>query len=203
MPKYGLISETDANTIEKTIDLICNEFSEDYISITEIGLFNCETSAGIMEYLKQKKRGWNYTGIDNEKDKSIVPLESMNFIKGSSNEVYQELEDNSQHMIFFDGCHCFTHVVSDFLNYCTKVKVGGYILFHDTGLQIEPFNGYQHGDNDKCDSYVSVRRALYSVGLLGKHYIYHNSQQGKWQLVFDEADKTDEFGGICVFKKLF
>jgi hypothetical protein len=42
---------------------------------------------------------------------------------------------------------------------------------------------------------VAVRKALKKIGLLD------NKFEG-WELVFDRADETDQFGGICVFKKL-
>jgi len=101
MIKYGLISETDARCLEKTIDLICDEFDKDgVIFITEIGIYNGDTMKGIKEYMNSKwKRGY-YTGIDNEKDKEIICGGYDKQIIGNSSEVYNQLEDESQHMIF-------------------------------------------------------------------------------------------------------
>jgi len=200
--KYGLISETDARTLEKTIDLICESIHNEPINITEIGLYNCLTSTGLMEYLSLKGYGHcNYTGIDCEKDKLIHPPHFMKFIRGNSNEVYNQLEDESQHLIFVDGCHCFAHVVSDFFCYAPKVKTGGYIAFHDTGRHIKPFKDFQHGDKTNPDAYISVRKALYKLQLMGDSYVA--KQFMGWELIFDEADETNEAGGICVFKKLY
>jgi hypothetical protein len=208
MIKYGLISETDARTLEKTIDLICRDIYGT-INVTEVGLYNCETSNGISDYTwQQHKVRINYTGIDCEKDKLIHPPDWMHFIRGNSNEVYNQLEDNSQHLIFVDGCHCFAHVVSDFFCYAQKVKRGGYIAFHDTGRHIKPFKDFQHGDKENPDAYISVRKALLNIGLFGDVEIEtedtsHRGSLTQWELIFDEADETDEAGGICVFKKLY
>jgi len=152
MIKYGLISETDGRTLEKTIGLITQYgFIGEEINITEIGIFDGQTARGLYEYVTTRKYGtmpmnpkdnfaeWNYykcnyTAIDNEKEKLIkLPFPECKLIRGDSTEVYNQLEDESQHLIFIDGCHCFAHVVSDFFCYAPKVKRGGYIAFHDTG----------------------------------------------------------------------
>lgn len=210
MIKYGLISETDGKTLEKTIDLICDEFKEGFINVTEIGLFDCETAIGLWRYLNQTKlRHCNYIGIDNEKDKKINPPSFLNLIIGNSSEVYNQFEDNSQHLIFEDSCHCFAHVVSTFFCYAPKVKVGGYMAFHDTGKHILPFKDFQHGDKSNPDAYISVRKALDAIGLpnilLEKKHggATHKISNAYWELIFDEADDSDLAGGICVFRKLY
>lgn len=195
MIKYGLISDTDARVLEKTLNLIIEQF-KNYIHITEIGLYNCQTSKGVYQYLDEKGIIFEYTGIDNEKDKLIETPHWMETIIGDSNEVYNQLEDNSQHLIFVDGCHCFAHVVSDFFCYAPKVEVGGYLAFHDTGKHIKPFKDFQHGDKENPDAYISCRKALSAIGL-------YSGDFAEWELVFDEADELDEAGGICVFKKLY
>lgn len=217
--KYGLISETDARILEKTIDLILNEFPEireaaksspipsNPICITEIGLFDCGTATGLFSYLSTKC-SIQYTGIDNEKDKPIIPPNWMNLIIGNSNEVYNQLEDNSQHLIFFDGDHSKIGLISDFFAYADKIKVCGYAAFHDTGKHIKQFKDFQHGDKENSDAYISVRKALQTIGLL-EPFInsnYKNVEGGiydQWELVFDEADIENPAGGICVFKKLY
>lgn len=213
MIKYGLISETDARTLEKTIDLIISEFSEDIndLRITEIGLFDCGTARGIVDYLPDNWL-YTYTGIDNEKDKRINVPPWIEFIKGDSTEVYNRLEDNSQHLIFVDGDHSLIGVISDFFAYATKVKIGGYFCFHDTGAHIAPFKDFQHGDKSNPYAYISVRSALGKIGMfqdagydllpggfVSQRYLGNHG----FRLIFDEADPNDEAGGITVFKKIF
>ncbi len=208
MIKYGLISETDARTIEKTIDLILNGRDKDLIYVTEIGIYGGETGDGIARYCASKGVFCHLTGIDNLSDKEPIRFFYDKKIIGNSNEVYNQLEDNSQHLIFIDGCHCFAHVVSDFFCYAPKVKKGGCIAFHDTGKHIKSFKDFQHGDKENPDAYISVRKALDRVGLLdgyisGNGKMYESTLEDKWELIFDEADGDDEAGGICVFKKLY
>lgn len=190
---YGLISETDAKCIEKTIDLI----QADIVSVLEIGLFNCETSKGIKSYIESKGKKVVYTGIDNQRDKKIDKPDWMWFILGNSSEVYNEIANESKHLVFIDGLHTFPGVVSDFYCYSQKVKRNGFIVFHDTGFHIDPLHGWQGvGRKDDPDMCLGgVRKALKKIGLLDNKF-------PGWRLVFDEADVKDLAGGVCVFKKI-
>lgn len=190
----GLISELDSQTLETVIRIIAAE-TPFYVSVTEIGLFNGQTGLGISSLLKELKVDFELIGIDNEKDKPLVEMPHYTrIIKGNSSEVYYELDDNSQDLIFIDANHSYAHVVQDFFCYMDKVCVEGYMAFHDTGRHIKPLSGYQSGAIDNPDSYIAVRKALKKIGLLD------NKFEG-WELVFDRADESDEFGGVCVFKK--
>lgn len=206
----GLISEMDANVLNKTINLVVKEFDDEEICITEIGLYNCDTSRGIVDCLPDD-RLHKYIGIDNEKDKKVNFPPWMDAIIGDSTEVYHKLPDNSQHLIFVDGDHSFAGVVADFFCYAPKVKVGGYIAFHDTGKHIKPFKDFQHGDKSNPDAYISVRKSLNSIGLFrdaGYDLFADGTVSPRYlgahgfRLIFDEADENNEAGGICVFKKI-
>jgi hypothetical protein len=215
--KYGLISETDACCLEKIMDFICEEFPKDSLEFTEIGIYSGETGFGMTKYFTRKGMASWWIGIDNLKDGQEVLYKPDNFIVGNSNEVYNQIEDNSQHLIFIDGCHCFAHVVSDFFCYADKVKVGGYLAFHDAGKHIKPFKDFQHGDKTNPDAYISVRKALTKIGLFDFVETVNGEIKDEkdisleveyaiisgWELIFDEADETNEAGGFCVFKKLY
>lgn len=212
--KYGLISQTDARTLEKTIDLIAKEWHDEIINILEIGLYNCQTSDGIMNYIWKEHvlnvKHVNYTGIDNNKDKLIDAPDWMNFINGNSNEVYNQIPDESQHLIFFDGGHAYPTVISDWYCYMNKIKRGGFAVWHDTGKHVAKKKDWQRmGSEDDEDMYISVRKALNKIGLLNDYFdtwsyrLYESISRFNWQLIFDEADETNEAGGICVFKKLY
>lgn len=203
MIKYGLISEVDARCLEKTIDFICDEDKNEWlINVLEVGVYGGETGHGIRRYLHSKGREIMLVGIDNNKDGEIVRYSYDKLIIGNSNEVYSQIEDNSQHLIFVDGCHCFAHVISDFFCYAPKVKVGGYLAFHDTGKHIKPFKDFQHGDKENPDAYISVRKALTNVGFFDDETPWLKIYPQGFKLIFDEADENDEAGGICVFKKI-
>lgn len=201
MIKYGLISETDARCLEKTIDLICATENDFKINVTEIGLYNCSTSIGLSEYIKSKNFTCNYTGIDNQKDKEIIAPEWINLIIGNSNEVYNQIPDESQHICFIDGNHTKIGVISDYFAYSSKVKIGGYLAFHDTGKHLDPLSGWQGVGNKNDPDFClgGVRKALKEIGLLDEFL----DGTPKFELIFDEADVNDTGGGICVFKKLY
>lgn len=205
--KYGLISKIDAECIEATLNYVMSDFPNEVINVTEVGCYAGESGNAFSQYIKSKKRIPNITGIDNNKDGEKLRFDYDKLIIGNSAVVYNQLENNSQHLVFIDGDHSLIGVISDFFAYADKVKIGGYLVFHDTGKHIEPCTGFQHGDKYNPDAYISVRKALDKLGL-----IYFSTQIDKkeyhtlrmnWKIIFDEADKADEAGGVCVFKKLF
>ena len=207
--QYGLISETDARTLEKTIDLLDGVFDDMVFNVLEVGVYGGDTAKGLKQYIESGGHETWITGIDNKRDNEDIRFNYDDLIIGNSNEVYNKLPDESQHLIFIDGCHCFAHVVSDFFCYAPKVKNGGFIAFHDTGKHIKPFKDFQHGDKSNPDAYISVRKGLEAVGLSGRNSIIDAKTlqvyllNHEWGLTFDEADPTDEAGGVCVFKKLY
>lgn len=213
--KYGLISDTDARAIEKTIDLL-KESGSFFINILEVGVYAGETGNAMREYAKSKGLEVCLTGIDNRKDGEEIRYEYDQLIIGNSNEVYNQIPDNSQHLIFMDGCHCFAHVVSDFFCYASKVKTGGYMAWHDSAAHIKKFKDFQHGDKENPDAYISVRKALYELGLIilegdrqwtgkyGRHFQWATGNRNEcWELIYDIADPENEAGGVTIFKKLY
>ncbi len=221
MIKYGLISRVDSDCLERTIDLIAKEFW--FVNILEVGCYAGETGNGMREYVKSKGLDCLLSGIDNSRDGEKLRFEYDNLIIGNSSEVYNQIPDESQHLIFIDGLHTFPAIVSDFFCYAPKVKKGCYLIFHDTGKHINPLSGWQGiGDRNDPDMCLGgVRKALNSIGLLQDGYdplgterklasFYKGSYMAPkpniypgWELVFDEADTENEAGGICVFKKLY
>lgn len=199
--KYGLISQTDSKTIEATADCICNAFSNELIMFTEVGIYAGLSGYSIKRYFKWKGFDSVWTGVENFKDNEKLVFTPDKLIVGNSTEVYNQIPDNSQHLLFIDGDHSYIGVISDFYAYKDKVKVGGFLAFHDTGVQIKPFTDFQHGDKENPDAYISVRKALEAVGLIG--YRNKAAELLGWKLVFDEADLENRAGGICVFKKLY
>lgn len=197
MTQYGLMPVADYGTLDKTLELVCKDFDDELIYTTELGVRDGRTSRGIRDFFLEKKRGHVHTGIDNQNDMIIKPpFPESDLIIGNSTDVYNQLPDNSQHFIFIDANHSYALTMSDFLVYSDKVKIGGYLAFHDTGKQIKPYTDYQRvGSNLDPDSYISCRKAIKKLGLLD------NKFEG-WELVFDEADETQFTGGITVVKRI-
>lgn len=198
MIQYGLISETDAKTIEKTLSLIMQEFPNDYIITCEVGIHNGETSRGMAKYLQSNNRKFAHTAIDNQQDfKMGRPYEEcLDFLIGDSVEMSARLVDDFYHFCFIDANHSFHKVIADFVAYTPKIKKGGYLLFHDTNPNIVSYKDYQKvGSEAHENMYISVRRALKAIGLFDNAF-------PEWELIFDEFDQENEAGGICVFKKI-
>jgi len=207
--KYGLISKTDANVLENTIDLICDSFPGEVVNVTEVGLYSGQTSEALSKYIALvKHRVFFYTGVDNGKDgeelKHFPPFNSR-LILGNSNEVYNQIEDNSQHLVIIDANHSFPMVISDWYCYSRKVKKGGFVAMHDTAPQAQGKDWQRMGSEEDTDMYISVRKALNLMGLLPetKRYQVHSIiSRFEWDLIFDEYDPLNEAGGICIFKKI-
>lgn len=193
---YGWITELDGKVLEKTLDLICEDFPSGKINITEIGVHQGNTSRGLRDYLKIKGREINHTGIDNQRDfKMEAPFPGSRFIVGNSIEVYNKIDNNSQQLIFIDGNHSYPMTMADFLVYSDKVIDGGCIAFHDTGKQIKSMTDFQGiGDMDDPDMYIACRKSVKKLGLLDDRF------EG-WRLIFDEYDENFHTGGIIVVKK--
>ena len=194
--QYGLISRIDSNAIEKTIDLIANDVPRETINYCEIGLYHGATTKGVKEYLDSKGLKYNLTGIDNFKDKEpLVHLpKEVKLIEGSSIEVYNQLEDNSQDLIMVDSNHSFAYVVADYYCYRKKVKIGGFMAWHDAAPQSQFKSWQRMGSESDADTYVAVLKGLKEIGLLD------NKVEG-WVKVFHEWDKVDEGGGIVIFRR--
>lgn len=172
---YGLISPTDGRTLEKTIDLICDQFkygaTDGIINVVEVGVYGGDTGMGICEYIKSKGRNYWITGVDNFREGEAIRFPYNELIKGNSNEVYNQLEDESQHLIFQDANHTFPMTISDFFCFERKVKKGGYYAIHDCGSHIASKTGYQYmGSEDDEDMYISCRKAIKKIGLLDNKF---------------------------------
>jgi len=194
---YGLLTAKDVETIEKTLDLVCQQFPEGIINTTELGVRDGSTSRGIHAYLSSRGKVNFHNAIDNNHDMSVrIPFDGCNLIIGNSIEVYNCLPDNSQHFIFIDACHSYPMTLVDFLVYSDKIKHGGFVALHDCGRQIKPMTDYQGmGNPEDRDMYISCRKAVNKLGLL------ENKFSG-WDLIFDEYDPNFHTGGIVVVKKI-
>jgi len=202
--QYGLISRVDSDTMEKCFDEIFEKFPNDLIRYTEVGLYNGRTTSGVREYFKSKNREYIQTGIDNFKDKEdlvFFPDDAI-LIQGSSIEVYNQLQDNSQHFIMIDGNHSLPYVIADFYCYKDKLVRGGFICFHDAAPHAQNKSYQRMGSVDDEDMYIVILKALEKIGLTGYN---HNREYLGFELAYHEwaSKEIDEGGGVIIFKKLY
>lgn len=213
--------ERDYETLDLILEKLCKEFPDEVLKTFEIGVHRGHTSRGIRDFIKAKGRTHVHTGIDNQHDLKIgSPFPECNFIIGDSKEVYFQLEDNSYHFGLIDGDHSYIGAIADFYAYESKIKVNGYLAFHDTSDYIKQFQDFQHGDKSNPYAYISVRQALLKMGLIpnvitkelpenllyelgDSNVVYYERRHLRWKMIMDEADETKPTGGITVFQKLF
>ncbi len=198
MIKYGLISPVDITTIEMCFDEIFEKFPNEPIRYCEVGLYNGRTTSGAREYFKSKYKEYIQIGIDNFKDKEDLAFfpDDATLIEGSSIEVYNQLPNESQHFILIDGNHSFPYVIADFFCYKQKVRVGGFICFHDAAPHAQDVSYQRMGDINDPDMSISVLRALEAIGMMENNYGF--------ELAYHEwaTPDIDEGGGMIVFKKV-
>lgn len=195
--KFGLMTGSDEKTLLKTMALVNEAFPDGVINSLEVGVRRGESSRAIYQFFTNKQRLCFHSGIDNEHDvKDGSPFPECNFIVGNSMDVYNQIPNDSQCLIFIDACHSYPMSILDFLLYSDKLRIGGYILMHDTSPHIKPFTDYQqHGSDWDLDMFISCRKALKRLGL------YDNKFNG-FQLIFDEYDSHARTGGVSVFKRI-
>lgn len=191
------MTETDYQTMDKVLGMVLESFPEGIINTCEIGVHRGDGSRGIHKFITDAGRINFHTGIDNQHDFEMgSPFEGCNFIIGSSIEVYNQLADNSQHFLLIDGCHNYPMTMADFLVYSDKVRVGGFVAFHDTGEQIKPMTDFQGmGSKDDPDMYIACRKAVKKLGL------FDDTFPG-WEYQFSIWDDQFHTGGITVVKRI-
>ncbi|MES2382380.1 MAG: class I SAM-dependent methyltransferase [Bacteroidota bacterium] len=200
---YGLISPVDKKTMEKCFDEIFEKFPDAPIRYCECGLYNGRTTSGAREYFKSKNKKYIQIGIDNFKDKEELVFfpEDAKLIFGSSIEVYNQLPDESQHFIMIDGNHSKPYVMADALCYYPKLKVGGFICFHDAAPHAQDVSYQRMGSEDDLDMSISVLRALERIGWIGEYNVldFYGLELAYYEYAPFEVD---EGGGVIIFKRI-
>ena len=200
---YGLISPVDIQTLQKCFDEIIDRFPDETFQYLEVGLYNGRTTSGTKEYLVSKGKKYELVGIDNFKDREELVFypEDARLIMGSSIEVYNQITDNSQHYIQIDANHSKPYVIADAFCYLSKVKVGGFIGFHDAAPHAQDVSYQRMGSEDDPDMFISVLRALERIGWVGEKNVLDFFGL---ELAYHEwaSFEVDEGGGMIVFRKI-
>lgn len=186
-PRFGSITEVDAQVIEATLEQLVPLGSVKWL---EIGMFQGGTGIGVRDFLAAKGVALEWWGIDaGYITEPVVPFPGATVIKGRSEEVYPSVPDDFDG-IFIDGCHCRNHVILDAFNYGSKVKKGGFLLFHDTspfaqGKDKQPCGG------DSPEFYISTLSAFELMGwpLAG------------WVPFMEKYHDNLPFGGVRSYRK--
>lgn len=195
--RYGYMRAVESDLLDEMMDKLKSEFGE--IRFLEVGVFGAGTVRGVYRRAKEIDCPVQCVGVDFEQYRpNPTPHENYEFHGVDSMDAWRKIKFDAN-LLFIDGCHCVVHASQDFLNYAPFVRVGGYVLFHDTALPTgqekqEEWPQTDHSYAGKPPSVLGVREGLTKLGLLQGH-------RKDWQLV-KELPSDSGLMGMCLFKKM-
>ena len=149
-PYYGSVSQV--------LHLIDNQKD---VVIAEIGIFRGESTLSLFNYCDIKKiylidpfnkeiadyfnptDGTNIhindSLFEETKSKLSKYLDNVVFLKETSDDAFNKINDDELDFLFIDGCHTYECVYKDLVNYYPKVKSGGIISGDDFSNKFQGF----------------------------------------------------------------
>lgn len=190
---YGMLSDIDVITLEKSLDVLISTFKKSHLIILEIGMYYGNTINAIKKRLDSLQVDAEYWSVDTGTDltKQEHPFKDCKIIIGDSSEVFVYAPDNL-HWVFVDGCHCINHVMLDFIHYGNKLIDGGIIVFHDSSPVCQGRSYCGHGPKRFQPFNVAVLEAFKQINIMNNK---------NFTLLFEDYDPQKKFGGITVFQK--
>lgn len=183
---YGALTRTDIDVLEAV--LAC--FQGRSLAFTEIGIHTGTTARGIRDYCAANRIRLEYTGIDNGTlhHDLTVPFEGARLIVGNSAEVFHLAPVAD--VILVDGAHARNDVILDTYNYAPRVRIGGFLLFHDTSPEIQHTMREAYGP-DIPPFYNAVNDALDMM----------RWPWPGWYLWRDDYERGAKFGGMRAYRR--
>lgn len=179
---------SDVKLILEVMEVVHLELGS--IRFLEIGTFGGSTAQGIRDWCASVDCALDYWGMDNRAQiHSESPFPSATFIVGDSAENFHRVPFGFD-IILCDACHCFNHVVLDTLHYGERVRVGGFMLFHDTNPAIQHTMKDPHGPSipEFHNSVLLAHRIM--------RFPFPN-----WELFKEVFDEGAKFGGVQAYRK--
>ena len=131
------------------------------VVIAEIGIFRGESTLSLFNYCDIKKiylidpfnkeiadsfnptdgtnRNINDSLFEETKSKLSKYLDKIVFLKETSDDAFNKINDDELDFLFIDGCHTYECVYKDLVNYYPKVKSGGIISGDDFSNKFQGF----------------------------------------------------------------
>lgn len=142
---YGAIVNEDVEVLERCLQMrMLPVEPHDTIRVCEIGAHDGNTGLGIKRFLETLGFELQYWGIEPDPHRIKFIWEGATLIVGDSSEVFHQVPGDLD-LVWVDGCHCFNHVALDTLHYAPKVRVGGFICYHDINPLGEGAEHQYHG----------------------------------------------------------
>lgn len=193
--RYGMMREVEYDLMDEILLRVKGEFGT--IRFLEVGVMGGDTTRGV--YRKASELGCpvECAGVDFEAFRPTWAPSGHKFFPGDSMDAWRKMSGEFNFLLV-DACHCINHVMVDFLNYSPFLVVGGYALFHDTGVvgKTQQQNEFpqSHSYAGQPPSVMGVRDGLKKLGLL-------DGRRGDWQTVKEVPAGEDGIMGMILFRK--
>lgn len=193
---YTSQTKVDAEIIESVLAEAAK--NQDSLKVLEVGTFFGETSREIKRWCDERGKKLEFWGIDagwhpnfnqQEPIKPPLPFDGANMVYGDSAEVFHLIPFGLD-VALIDGCHCVNHAILDTIHYGLRVKVGGFLMFHDTSPFVQQTMRDPHGPN--------IPEFHNSVNLAHCLMRFPNDS---WNLFKQGFEEGAPWGGINVFQK--
>jgi hypothetical protein len=196
---YSANPEGDWVGLSAVLRMILEETGIDNdLHILEVGTAHGHFLRSFYEFLEKEKNWQTYAvGVDS-KLHGYCPcmfVENMKFVDGSSTDTntINQFEDNKFDFVFIDGCHCSKHAELDAKNYASKVKVGGYLGFHDSSPTFQGGSEQPRAPDCAEDTHIGVVKGIESSQI----------KENGFEFFLEEYHTDDKYyGGVTVFKRV-
>ncbi len=134
MNHFGAMTGLDSDLLIEILSTFCGK---PHLRFLEIGTHAGGTARGVSSWCADNKIGLEYWGVESGAIcNPLHPFEGANMVFGDSIKVSHLIRGGID-IAFIDGDHGGNHVILDTLLYGEKVKLTGYMLFHDTSPEIQ------------------------------------------------------------------
>lgn len=175
-----------------------------HVKFLEIGTYGGDTAREVKKWcddrthwVDEKSLEFEFWGIDNGSHPTFkecnsapsFPFPSARMVFGDSAEVFSEVPEDFD-AILVDGCHCINHAILDTVHYGRRVRLGGFLMFHDTSPEVQQTMRDPHGP-DRPEFYNSVVAAHKLIGF----------PTPGWSLWKSGFERGARWGGMTVYQK--
>lgn len=174
---------------------VLHQYQRKSVSLVEVGILTGQTARGIKTICDDFGISLYYVGIDpvspEVHNHPKQPFPGAGFRQADSLEAVHCIHPSSIDIAIIDGCHCLNHVILETILFSTKVRSGGWMLFHDTQDDIQGTMRDPHGP-DMPEFYNSVNAAHRLIRFPDIH----------WKQVYRSQTPGHPWGGMTAFQKL-
>ena len=187
MKKFGIRTTGLEYAFESTLsNYILSRPNGENFTFLEVGSAGCVSMKSFYEIIKNtiRHKEWSIRGLDLcegwsldwdqiNSFEGLTIFKEKECIKEGSNHSILNLTDSPREWIdetfseksidicFIDGCHGSKCVYKDFKAVESKIKSGGIVMFHDSGMD-EMGTDWQAC----CSEFINVRKGIHDAGLL-------------------------------------